>query len=260
MGKRTARNSKLIYTILVECCVLLLLGILAICLLKDGQESPDPTDATQDSTAASSEPTGTEPPVTETEPAATEEPTEPNEPTQPPTEGKDEMIGSLYTRTQLLAMSSQSLSYGPGVTSNGQRPPYPDGLQATYGRYDANFIAPETDTVYLTFDCGYEYSFVNEKGETIRVTEWILDTLEEKNVKAVFFVTKSYCEKNADLVQRMIAQGHAVGNHSANHPSSMANISIDEMVEEVMTLHNYVKEHFGYEMHLFRPPTGAYSE
>lgn len=256
MRKRSSRKSKLIYIILLECGILLLLGIWAMSLLKDSGESVDPTDSIQESTSATTEPTETEPSATEPEPSATI--ADATEPTQPPVE--DEMIGSLYTRTELLAMSSESLDYGPGVTSGGQRPPYPDGLQAKYGKYGANFIAPETDTVYLTFDCGWEYSFENEEGKTVRVTEWILDTLKEKNVKAVFFVTLSYCEKNADLVERMIAEGHAVGNHSAHHPNSMAKISIDEMVDEVMTLHNYVQEHFGYQMHLFRPPTGAYSE
>jgi len=59
-------------------------------------------------------------------------------------------------------------------------------------------------------------------------------------------------------VQRMIDEGHAVGNHSNNH-KRMSELSIDEMVYEVMSLHDYVKEHFGYTMTLFRPPEGNYS-
>lgn len=178
----------------------------------------------------------------------------PTEPTTAPTNPEP-----MYQRQELELLENQSKPYGPGVTSDGKRPPHPDVLQKAYGEYGANFIGPDEKTVYMTFDCGYEYSFVNEDGKTIRVTAWILDVLKEKNVKAVFFVTLPYCKSQPDLVQRMIDEGHAVGNHSSTHPSSMAQLSIDQMEEEVMTLHQYVQENFGYEMHLFRPPTGAFS-
>ncbi len=244
--RRKSLRRTLLFVLVFECCILLLLGAWALRLLATNEN--DPVETLPSETSGSTHPDPTvQPTVAQTVP--------PQQPTDP-----EEMVGTLYTRKQLEAMSTKSLDYGPGVTSDGKRPPYPDDLQKQYGRYGANFIAPETNIVYLTFDCGYEYSFVNENGKTVRVTEWILDTLEEKNVKAVFFVTLPYCKNNPDLVERMIAQGHAVGNHSSTHPSSMAKISIDQMVDEVMTLHHYVKEHFGYEMHLFRPPTGAYSE
>lgn len=169
------------------------------------------------------------------------------------------MIGSLYTRQELEALDRTSNGYGPGNTSGGKRPPYAVSDQQKYEKYGANFIAPESDKVYLTFDCGYEYSFKDESGKTVRVTEWILDTLKEKNVKAVFFVTMPYCKSQPDLVRRMIDEGHAVGNHTNHHPNSLANLSIDDMVYEIMSLHEYVKKQFGYEMHLLRPPTGAFS-
>ena len=86
----------------------------------------------------------------------------------------------------------------------------------------------------------------------------MLDTLKEKNVKGVFFVTMHYVTSEPEMVKRMINEGHAVGNHTNNHPV-MPTLSIDKMVDEVMSLHNYVKDTFGYEMHLFRPPTGEFS-
>ena len=86
-----------------------------------------------------------------------------------------------------------------------------------------------------------------------------LDTLKEKDVKAVFFVTMSYVKSNPELVRRMIDEGHVVGNHSADH-HSMPSLTIDEMVSEIMKLHDYMEDNFGYKMHLFRPPSGTYSE
>lgn len=208
----------------------------------------DPTIVTTEPTVntEATEPTQTVPPTETTEPPATSEPTQPvTTPTQPGVE----YIGSLYTRQELEAMENVSKGYGPGKATNGSRAPYAESNQKVYGQYGTNFIAPDNGCIYLTFDCGYEYN---------NLTASILDTLKEKNVKAVFFITMDYAKRNPEYVQRMIDEGHVVGNHSNKHPS-MPSCSIDRMVDEVMTLHNYVLEHFGYEMTLFRPPTGAFS-
>jgi peptidoglycan-N-acetylmuramic acid deacetylase len=159
------------------------------------------------------------------------------------------MIGTLYTRDQLMAMENVGKGYGPGKAVNGNRAPYAVNSQNAYGKYGGNFIGPDNNCIYLTFDCGYEYN---------NLTSSILDTLKEKNVKAVFFVTMQYVKQHPELVQRMIDEGHAVGNHTVHHPV-MTGLTIDKMVSEVMDLHNYVLEKFGYKMTLFRPPTGEFS-
>ena len=69
-----------------------------------------------------------------------------------------------------------------------------------------------------------------------------------------------YVKQNADLVRRMIDEGHMVGNHTVNHPS-MPEVNDDEKLKkEIMDLHDYVKENFDYEMTFLRPPKGEYSE
>ena len=122
--------------------------------------------------------------------------------------------------------------------------------QEQYGKYSSLFIDDSgSKTVYLTFDEGYENGY----------TGAILDTLKKAGVKAVFFVTYDYCVSAPDLVERMISEGHTIGNHSYSHPS-FPECSEDEMKDEVMLLHDYVKENFGYEMTLFRFPKGEFSE
>ena len=117
-------------------------------------------------------------------------------------------------------------------------------------QYDAFFMgSADQKVLYLTFECGYE------NGNTAD----ILDILKEKNVKAVFFVTGHYCKTNPELVQRMIDEGHIVGNHSMNHPN-FTTITPEEMYEEVKELHDYVQENFDYTMFLFRYPEGVFSE
>ena len=61
--------------------------------------------------------------------------------------------------------------------------------------------------VYLTFD----------DGPTPGVTEWILDTLRRHNAKATFFVLGKNVEKYPDLYAKIVAEGHAVGNHTYSH-------------------------------------------
>jgi len=65
-----------------------------------------------------------------------------------------------------------------------------------------------SNKVYLTFDEGYEAGY----------TEQILDTLKNNNVEATFFITAHYVNSQTELVQRMIDEGHIVGNHISVKP------------------------------------------
>ena len=58
-------------------------------------------------------------------------------------------------------------------------------------------------------------------------------------------------------VKAILAAGHDLGNHSENH-KNMSQLSDADNREELMKVHNKVKELTGYEMNLFRPPYGDY--
>ena len=103
--------------------------------------------------------------------------------------------------------------------------------------------------IYLTFDNGYEAGY----------TEKILEVLKQNQVPATFFLTAHYINTQPELVQRMIEDGHIIGNHTVNH-KSMPEIDNDTIKKEVMDLHTAVYEKFGYEMKYIRPPKGEYSE
>ncbi len=107
----------------------------------------------------------------------------------------------------------------------------------------------ENKYVYLTFDNGYEAGYTSK----------ILDTLKENDVKAAFFITGHYLNSQPDLVERMINEGHIVGNHTVNH-YSMPDLSDEEIKKEVQTLHTAVYEKFNYEMKYLRPPKGEFSQ
>lgn len=119
-------------------------------------------------------------------------------------------------------------------------------------RYDAAYIGDTTkQTIYLTFDSGYENGCTGK----------ILDVLKKHNAKAAFFLVGNYIEKNADLVRRMVDEGHIVGNHTMHHYDMSKIGDKDTFSRELGDLEALFKEVTGKELSKFyRPPQGIYSE
>ena len=114
------------------------------------------------------------------------------------------------------------------------------------------YYAQKTDkkVIYLTFDCGYE------NGNTPA----ILDALKKHEAPATFFVVGNFISENQELIKRMEAEGHIVGNHTMTHPD-MSKISTQESFQkELSGVEDIYKEITGKEMTKFyRPPQGIYS-
>ncbi|MDR0992558.1 MAG: polysaccharide deacetylase family protein [Ruminococcus sp.] len=158
-------------------------------------------------------------------------------------------FGNIVNAAQ-ASLDSACKGYGMGrAVDSYNRPTGAVEFNAMYGEYSAYAINEPDMGITLTFDCGYE------NGNTSK----ILDTLKEKNVKAIFFVTGDYVRKEKALINRMIAEGHIIGNHGMKHKSLPA-LSEAALTEEIMSLHDLVKNEFGYEMTYLRPPCGEFSE
>lgn len=89
-------------------------------------------------------------------------------------------------------------------------------------------------------------------------TRQLLDILAKHNVHVTFFMTGGWVDSYPDDVKAILAAGHDLGNHSQNH-KEMSKLSKAEVEDELMNVHNKVKELTGYEMSLFRPPYGDYN-
>ncbi len=157
----------------------------------------------------------------------------------------------LSALSEESSLDTTKIGYGQGnIKDDKNRPVGATDFNARYSDYNATAIESDSEKrIYLTFDQGYENGY----------TEKILDTLKEKDVKATFFVVGDYVRRNEALVQRMIDEGHTIGNHSMSH-YSMPELSASECQEEINSLHRYVLQNFNYEMMLFRPPMGEFSE
>ncbi len=119
-------------------------------------------------------------------------------------------------------------------------------------KYDAAYLGSTSEKVlYLTFDAGYENG----------CTAQILDVLKKHNVPAAFFLVGNYIEKNADLVRRMVEEGHTVGNHTMHH-YDMSKISDPAAFrKELEDLEQLYQQTVGQPMaKYYRPPQGIYSE
>ncbi|NLD19852.1 MAG: delta-lactam-biosynthetic de-N-acetylase [Clostridiales bacterium] len=124
---------------------------------------------------------------------------------------------------------------------------------ADYLKKYNGYYAEDTDkkVLYLTFDAGYENGY----------TAKILDVLKKHNAPAVFFLVGNYIETSPDLVNRMVKEGHTVGNHTYTHPD-MSEISTEEAFqEELAKLEKSYEKVTGKKMKkYYRPPQGKYSE
>ena len=164
------------------------------------------------------------------------------------TETEKTVLGEVNAGDASL-LNDQAVTWGPGANFNdANQPTACVSLQEKYGDLGAVFLHGD-NKIYLTFDLGYESGYTND----------ILDVLKANNVKATFFLTGSYARNQDEIIQRIIDEGHTVGNHSNTHPD-MTTVSDEQVADEIMQVHNVIKDKYGYESYLFRFPAGAFSE
>lgn len=150
----------------------------------------------------------------------------------------------------LTGINAYSTGYGQGTAVDENN--CPTGaveFNSMYSGSGTYSLTGDNSRIIITFDQGYENGYTSK----------ILDTLKEKHVSAIFFLTGDYAKKEKALVRRMIDEGHVIGNHGMTH-AKLPDLSPDELKEEVMSLHQYVLDEYGYEMQYFRYPCGEYSE
>ena len=156
------------------------------------------------------------------------------------------VLGFLQFRSNIIETGSWGLSF----RAEGQPPVGNAGIQELE-KYDAAYIGNTNEKVlYLTFDAGYENG----------CTEKILDILKKHNVRAAFFLVGNYMQKNADLVRRMVDEGHIVGNHTMHHYDMSKLSDKAAFAKELTDLEDLFRDITGKELpKYYRPPQGTYS-
>ena len=121
--------------------------------------------------------------------------------------------------------SPTQISFGLGHNDKHQTPTIAKDAKAVLDNFNGLYVGDTTQNkVYITFDLGYEPGYTGQ----------ILDILRDNGVHAVFFLTSHYLSETS-LVQRMIAEGHSIGNHTHKH-KNLPTLSRQECYDDI---HNF---------------------
>ncbi len=87
-------------------------------------------------------------------------------------------------------------------------------------------------------------------------TPRLLDMLRARNIKATFFVTGENARKHPDILRRIVAEGHEIGNHTQTH-AKLTTLGQSQIRNEIIACHQAVQSATGILPRSFRPPYGA---
>ncbi len=142
-------------------------------------------------------------------------------------------------------------NWGLSFPEEGQ-PPIANASFDELKKYNAYYAEDTKEKVlYLTFDCGYE------NGNTPA----ILNALKKHNVSATFFTVGTFVKSEPELIKRMVAEGHIVGNHTYTHPDMSKISTLETFSKELQDVETLYEQITGTPMtKYYRPPQGKYSE
>ena len=152
------------------------------------------------------------------------------------TQQQSERLATLEAQVAAAAATTSTTSAG--------------GYQALY----PDFYAPQTysatsspdNTAYLTFDDGPSGN-----------TDIILQTLQEENVKATFFVVGTDNADNLARMRRIVQEGHTIGMHSYSHSYKKIYASVEAFLKDMYQVFNLIKDTTGVTPTCFRFPGGS---
>jgi peptidoglycan/xylan/chitin deacetylase (PgdA/CDA1 family) len=139
---------------------------------------------------------------------------------------------------QTVAALEEAIAAGSGASGGGTAPPDPTPDRP----------APDGAVLHLTFDDGPNGTY----------TPRILDLLARYDAQAVFFAIGQQIEGGRAVVDRLVAEGHRMGNHSWSHPS-LAELSRPAFDQEIGRTQEAIAAATGDPASCLRPPYGAMS-
>lgn len=163
------------------------------------------------------------------------------------------MIALIYTGIILLGSAMpetgtmEVVSNQPEAKASDVR----DSIRGDAGSDSAKDTAAETEKgeVALTFD----------DGPHPVCTAKLLDGLKERGVHATFFVVGENIQGNEDLIARMEAEGHLIGNHTYDHVK-ISDMSPEDACRQVEKTSELVREITGHNTEFVRPPFGVWKK
>jgi len=149
----------------------------------------------------------------------------------------------------VIVMALSGFSWGLKHKGNETIPTAPSEGVELLKQYDGLYVVPtDKKEIFLTFDLGYEAGYTND----------VLDVLKKNDVRAIFFLCGHYLNET-ELVQRMIDDGHMIGNHTDKH-KNLPTLDDDGIREDIVNFDKKFKEKFSHDIKFFRPGAGKFDE
>ncbi len=152
-------------------------------------------------------------------------------------------VNFLYVG-QVITISNGSL-----LSPQLPQPEFEHTTSQLAGMFQGTFYlrgAPGTNRIALTFD----------DGPDLKYTPQVLDVLRDYQVPATFFLIGNRAERFPNVVGRILAEGHVIGNHSWSHPD-LRRVSKDRLISEIRRTEEVLENITGRKTALIRPPYGA---
>jgi peptidoglycan-N-acetylglucosamine deacetylase len=162
----------------------------------------------------------------------------------------------------VVVVPPDELSREPSLSSATKRPvsPEPTTVQpentlaslpkpapiAAPRKHSYNNVKTRGNHIAITFD----------DGPHPQLTPKLLDMLKDHGIRATFYVIGANVEKYPEIVKRMVAEGHEVGNHTWNHPS-LTKLSTARVKSEMDRTTRAITDASGIAPVTMRPPYGA---
>lgn len=122
------------------------------------------------------------------------------------------------------------------------------GKNVTKETAETNIEMKDIKKIALTFDDGPSV-----------YTEALLEGLEERQIKATFFVIGKNAEKYPEIVEREAKDGHLIGNHTYNHVQ-ITKLSEKDAREEIVKTNEILENLIQQRIEYVRPPFGIWEE
>lgn len=148
--------------------------------------------------------------------------------------------------------------YEPTPPAAVQKPSIkPGGTEPSEG--EAETAVPPSASPVVAAEAKRKIALTFDDGPHKKVTPVILDILKKKGGKATFFVLGNRVQYYPEIMQRMVDEGHEIGNHSWNH-SELTKLTEKEIEEQLLKTQQAVYDTVGIWPGTVRPPYGAYDD
>jgi peptidoglycan-N-acetylglucosamine deacetylase len=150
-------------------------------------------------------------------------------------------FGATIFSLWLAAFAAYAQDASTTTTPTDSTTPSGSKQPATYfqGHVEQPYIA-------MTFD----------DGPSAENTPRLLDILKQRGIKATFFLIGENAQANPNIVKRILAEGHELGNHTWTHPQ-LSKLSDDKVKSEISKTQDAIAAASGYTPTILRPPYGA---